>query len=372
MQFHRVRLAAIGALLPDEVLSSEELEQRLSPLYDRLRLPPGRLELMTGIRERRLWPRGTRPSGPSIRCGQQLIASTGCDPSDIGCLIHASVCRDFLEPATASRVHDGLGLSANCWTYDVSNACLGLLNGCVQIASMIEAGLIRAGLVVGTENSRPLLEQTIQYLVNDSSLTRQSIKPALASLTIGSASCAMLLGDESLFPDGAPLVGTAARCHSMHHELCRSDDDAAGAGMQPLMDTDAERLLHAGIAAGVDTFEPFLNATNWSREDLDVTICHQVGGRHRQAMLDALQLNHERDVATFPWLGNTGSVALPTALCSAAAWGRVQPDHRVGLLGIGSGINCVMLGLRWGEVIVSGNIPEAWDQQRSLGTPARV
>ncbi len=276
-------------------------------------------------------------------------------------MIHASVCRDFLEPATASRVHDGLGLSSDCWTYDVSNACLGLLNGVVQIAALIEAGAIQAGLVLGTENSRPLLEQTIRHLNTDESITRQSIKPALASLTIGSASCAMLLTNDRLCPDGAPLMAAVARCHSDHHDLCRSDDDAAGAGMQPLMDTDAERLLHAGLDAGVDTFAPLLRETGWDRNDFDVTVCHQVGGRHRQAMLESLGLTVDRDFATFPWLGNTGSVALPSALGVAASWGRVQPDQRVGLLGIGSGINCVMLGVRWGEVMVTGNVPEQSD-----------
>ena len=50
---------SFGYTLPDEIVTSEELEQRLEPLYRRLRLPEGRLELMTGIRQRRFWPPGT-------------------------------------------------------------------------------------------------------------------------------------------------------------------------------------------------------------------------------------------------------------------------------------------------------------------------
>lgn len=359
MRFENVCLEAIGACLPETAWTSDEIEVRLAPLYRRLRLPEGRLALMSGIDQRRVWPAGTLPSGPSVHSGRAAIEAAGIEPAKIGCLIHASVCRDFLEPATASRVHHGLQLPADCWVYDVSNACLGLLNGAVQIATLIEAGAIEAGLVVGTENSRPLLEQTIARLNDDTSLTRQSVKPAFASLTIGSGSCAWLLVHRRLSRGGSPLASAVAVSHSEFHNLCRSDDDAAGAGMQPLMDTDSERLLHEGVATGVAAFSRFLDTSGWQRDDIDLSVCHQVGGRHRATMLDALGLPPARDVATFSWLGNTGSVALPLALAAAAHWGQLQSDMRVALLGIGSGINSVMLGCRWQSTPVAGNLPAA-------------
>jgi 3-oxoacyl-[acyl-carrier-protein] synthase-3 len=65
----------------------------------------------------------------------------------------------------------------------------------------------------------------------------------------------------------------------------------------------------------------------------------------------------DRDVATLPWLGNTGSVALPLTLAAAAAWGKLQAGMRVGLFGIGSGINSVMVGCHWESTRVAGNLP---------------
>lgn len=357
MRFENVCLEAIGACLPETVWTSDEIESRLAPLYRRLRLPEGRLALMSGIDQRRVWPAGTLPSGPSIRSGEAAIEAAGIDRAKIGCLIHASVCRDFLEPATAARVHHGLRLPADCWVYDVSNACLGLLNGAVQIAALIESGAIEAGLVVGTENSRPLLEQTIASLNANSSLTRQSVKPAFASLTIGSGSCALLLTHRRLSSSGSRWETAVAVSRSEFHNLCRSDDDTAGAEMQPLMDTDSERLLQEGVATGAEAFGRFLEASGWQREQIDLSVCHQVGGRHRATMLDALGLPQARDVATFPWLGNTGSVALPLALAAAAHWGRLNSGTRTALLGIGSGINSVMIGCQWAATPVAGNLP---------------
>ena len=363
LRFSNVRLASIGAEIPSEVWTSQFIEQALQPLYRRLKLPEGRLELMSGIAQRRVWPSGTLPSGPSIASGNSALEASSVERDRIGCLIHASVCRDFLEPATASRVHHGLRLSHDCWVYDVSNACLGLLNGAVQIAQMIEGGVIEAGIVVGTENSRPLLEQTIAALNDDQSLTRKSVKPAFASLTIGSGSCAWLLAHRRLAPDATPIEVAIAEARTEFHDLCMSDQDAAGASMQPLMDTDSERLMAEGIATGQAAFSRLLEQSGWSREQIDRTICHQVGARHRTGMLQAMGLDQDRDSVTFPVLGNTGSVALPMTLAAAAARGELKLGDRVAMLGIGSGINSVMLASTWGDTKVSGTLAASMGSQ---------
>lgn len=355
MRYQNVCVESAAYVLPDEVISSEEIERRLEPLYQRLRLPEGRLELMTGIRERRFWEPGVLPSDKSIESGELAIAAAGIDRQEIGLLVHGSVCRDYLEPATACRVHHGLRLPRRCVLYDVSNACLGLINGVLQAANMIELGQIRAALVVGTESSRALVETTIDALNRDLALTRSSIKSAVASLTIGSASAAILLTDRKLSRSGNRLHAAAARANTDFHQLCQSGrDEAVGSGMNPLMATDSEQLMREGIATGVETFDDFLTAASWERTDIARTFCHQVGGVHRKLMLDSLGLTPERDFVTFPWLGNTGSVALPVTLALGMQNGYVAAGDNVALLGIGSGINSVMLALQWQTTLVGG------------------
>jgi 3-oxoacyl-[acyl-carrier-protein] synthase-3 len=293
------------------------------------------------------------PSDKSIESGELAIAAAGIDRRQIGTLIHGSVCRDHLEPATACRVHHGLGLSGRCVLYDVSNACLGLMNGVLQAANMIELGQVRAALVLGTESSRPLVETTIEALNRDVSLTRSSIKSAIASLTIGSASSAVLLTHRQQSRTGNRLLSAAVRANTGFHQLCQSGrDEAVGSGMQPLMATDSEQLMREGIATGVETFREFLEAANWQPADIDRTFCHQVGAVHRKLMLESLGLAPEHDFVTFPWLGNTGSVALPVTLAIGLQGGHVQAGDRIAMLGIGSGINCVMLGVHWQTTLV--------------------
>ena len=353
MKYQKVSIEALGYTLPCEIVTSEELEARLQPLYRRLRLPEGRLELMTGIRERRFWPRGTLPSDQSVASAQQVLATADFDKRQIGALVHGSVCRDFLEPATACRVHHQLSLGEECLIYDVSNACLGLLNGIVQVANMIELGQIRAGLVVGTESGRQLVETTIEALNADTSLTRDSVKSAIASLTIGSASAAVLLVDRSISRTGNRLLAATARAHTAAHGLCHSDrDEAVGSNMRPLMETDAEELMRQGVEVGNSTFAAFLDETGWTRDDIDKTFCHQVGSMHRKLMLQSLALDPAIDFATLETLGNTGSVALPVTMARGIEQGHLKPDDHAALLGIGSGINALMLAVEWRKSLV--------------------
>jgi 3-oxoacyl-[acyl-carrier-protein] synthase-3 len=353
--FRNVCIESFGYALPEEIVSTAEIERRLAPLYERLRLPEGRLELMSGIRERRFWPQDALPGQISVRSGQSALEAAGIGKERIGALIHGSVCRDFLEPATACGVHHRLGLPGDCLIYDVSNACLGIVNGMLQVANMIELGQIEAGLVVGSEGGRQLVENTTEYLNTQSSLSRQEIKTAMASLTIGSASVAVLLMHRELSRTRNALLGGVASADTKHCELCHSGkDEAVASGMQPLMQTDPERLLQEGVAAAKKCFGGFLSCLGWSRGDIDKTICHQVGRAHRKALFAALELDESRDFSTLEFLGNTGSAALPVTAALAAQQGRLLRNDRVALLGIGSGINVIMLGVQWNQSLVAG------------------
>jgi acyl-CoA:acyl-CoA alkyltransferase len=348
-QYRNVCIESLGYTIPRAAVTSDELESRLSPLYDRLKLPRGRLELMTGIAERRFWPVDASISSISASSCENALKAAGFDRSQVGLLIHGSVCRDHLEPATACRVHHLLKLPVACQIYDVSNACLGILNGMVQAANMIELGQIRSAMVVGSENGRGLVDMTIRELNENPHLTRKSIKNSIASLTIGSASCAVMLTHESLSRTGTRLIGGAVSANTRFNELCQSLGDQAGRAMMPLMETDSETLMMEGIETGKMTFPRFLKATHWALEEISRSVCHQVGSAHRRLMLESIGMDSSRDLSTFPWLGNTGSAALPVTFARTIEEGHLQPGDKVALLGIGSGINCLMLGVEMGS-----------------------
>ena len=342
MKFKNVVLESLATALPPVVLTSAALEERLRPLYERLRLPFGRLELMTGIKERRFWEPGTRPSDASARAVRAVLAKTSVPLAAMGVLVHGAVCRDMLEPATAVFVHRAAGLPAEMQVVDVSNACLGFLNACTLVGGLIESGQVRAGLIACGENGGPLVEETLRRL-NAGDLDRHAIKPYFANLTIGSAAVAAVLCHRDLAPAGAPrLVGGVARAATEHCGLCQGDH---AAGNALAMQTDSEQLLVAGVDTARLTWADLQRELGFTEPDYDRFICHQVGVQHRRRLHETLGLDPAKDFSTFERFGNTGSAALPLTLACARDEGFIRPGHRTALLGIGSGINCVMLVL---------------------------
>ncbi|EIP97775.1 3-oxoacyl-(acyl-carrier-protein) synthase III [Opitutaceae bacterium TAV1] len=349
MHFSHTCIETLATALPDEILTTDAVEERLRPLYERLRLPFGRLELMTGIRERRVWPAGTRPSDASAAAGRAALARSAVSADQIELFIHAAVSRDMLEPATASFAHRKIGLPATAQIFDVSNACLGFLNALTLAAGMIESGQIRCALVVSGENSRPLVEQTLETLLT-APLDRNGIKPYFANLTIGSGAVAAVVCHEEMLPPGAHphrLLGGIARAATQHSELCQGDTHGADA---LAMQTDSEALLNAGLTLARETWDVFSATTavaEWDAANADRFICHQVGRTHRRKLYETLGLDLAKDFSTFETLGNTGSVALPVTLAAAVEAGAVREGSKVALLGIGSGLNSLMLALEW-------------------------
>lgn len=351
MRYRSVRLASLGHELPPHVVTSAMLEDALGPVYAKLGLNPGRIELLSGVRERRFWDPGTAPSSVSVRSARTAVDRAGIDPTRIGAVIHASVCRDFLEPATANVVADALGVSPGAMVFDLSNACLGFMNGLVLVANMIELGQIEAGLVVATENGRPLVDSTVADLVQraQNGLGRRDLRPAFASLTIGSGSVAGVVCRDDLAPRGGRLLGGAVQQATEHHRLCRSapDQGFADEAAHPLMETEGEAVLENGCALARRAWASFEHELGWTRETPDKLFCHQVGASYRKALLGTLDLDVAKDYPTLDRLGNVGSVSCPISLSLALDEGKVAAGDRLAMLGIGSGLNCIMLGLEW-------------------------
>jgi len=346
-KFNRVYLSAMGYELGPEVVTSAELEERLAPLYRRLNIHPGQLEAWTGIAERRWWHADTRLSAGATTAARKALAKTTVKPADLGLLVYAGVCRENFEPATACAVADALGVQGGASVYDVSNSCLGVLNGMLDVANCIELGQIRAGLVVSCETAREINEIMLARMLDGVSMDQ--FAAALATFTGGSGAVAMLLTDGSFA--GAKehrLRGAVSQVASEHHHLCRWGL-VRGDSLQyaQYMATDSVSVLKYGVQLGQQTWQVFLEELGWTAARIDRVICHQVGSGHQDAILNTLKVPKEKDFATYRYLGNMGTAALPVTAAIAEERGVLKSGEQVAFLGIGSGLNCLVMGLEW-------------------------
>ena len=244
-----------------------------------------------------------------------------------------------------------IGVSPEAAVYDVSNACLGVLNGMVEIANRIELGQIRAGMVVACETAREINEIVIEQLLADRSM--DFFKLSLATLTGGSGAVALLLTDGSFSQTkGHQLAG---RRHAERLSVPRPvplghrGDRPGGRLSVPAVHGDrcvgrADARRRAGRA---NLARVPRRSSAGPASQVDKVICHQVGSAPSRYDPEALGIPDSKDFATYPFLGNMGTVALPLTAALAEEREFLEPGDRVGFLGIGSGLNCLMLGLEW-------------------------
>ncbi len=343
MIFNNLVIEAYGIANPPIVKTSEDIENEISKIYEKFKLSNGRLELMTGIRERRFYELGMAPSSISTIAAENLFEKFSIDRESIELLIHSGVCRDFLEPATASVIHQNLNLSPLCQIFDLSNACLGFLNSITMAGNLIENKVIKRALIVTGENGYPLIHETLKRINNDTNIDKKTLKKYFANLTIGSAGVAFVLTHKDYAPNAPQILGGSTMTDSSANHLCRGDGNTHGL----MMETDSEELMHKGLELAKNNFNYFLKNLNINLSDIHGVLTHQVGSAHEKLSLESVNLQDKKTYRTYPTFGNTGSAALPLTIVRAMEENIFSNNDLIALLGIGSGLSSIMLGLKW-------------------------
>ncbi len=342
--YAHVRIEGLAHAVPPHRVTSQAIEDRLDATYRRLGIPAGCIETLVGIIARRFWDEGAPIADLASGVAKKVLADAaggrgGEDLSArIGAVISTSVCKDFIEPSVAALVRGQLRLPAECEAIDVGNACLGFMNGMELAAQWIELGKVDAALVVDAESSRTVVDRTVERLQRPTS-TMQDFKEALPTLTLGSGAVAMLLVHESIATTDHRLGGAVALSDPASSTICL--------GTAEWMKTDAQKLLQNGVELAARTWARAAERLGWTRDNLAQLICHQVGATHMATLFKRLDLDLDKAFLTYPELGNIGPAAVPLTLGLAVDEGRVKPGDTVALMGIGSGLSCMMMEVSW-------------------------
>jgi 3-oxoacyl-[acyl-carrier-protein] synthase-3 len=316
------------------VVTSAELDEQLAPIYERLGMRPGMLENVAGVRERRWWEPETTFEDAAVLAGEKALEEAGVPRDRIGMLVNTSVSRAHLEPSAAVAVHRRLGLPSSATNFDLSNACLGFVNGMHLASTLIDAGQIDYALIVDGEGARQPQEATIARLLAGEP-TVEDMYENFATLTLGSGGTAMVIGRSDLHPEGHRIVGGVARAASQHHNLCVGDLDG--------MRTDTRALFEAGLELSEDAWKEALADFDWA--EMDHYIIHQVSLVHTAAICQRLGFDQAKAPLTFPTRGNIGPASVPYTMATHAP--EMASGDRVICMGIGSGLNVSALEIVW-------------------------
>jgi 3-oxoacyl-[acyl-carrier-protein] synthase III len=349
-RFKNVCLESYAITVPPHEVTSAEVEDRLASVYKTLGIPFGTLERLTGIGSRRLWDAQERPSGLGTDVARQAIERSGISDSDIRALFSCSVTRDFFEPATGCIIHNQLGLSEDGIALDISNACLGFMDGIYFLGQLIDSGVVKAGVVVSAEHTRVILDNAFKNILEGKDLSRDQLLRLLPTFTIGSGAVAYVLCHESISKTKHKLLGGATRSATEHCDLCVGNADyhlVNGPPLGPVMETESSKLIAAAALLGQRTWAEASQTLEWTKDDVDHVFCHQVGRQVNEAFYGTLGLDYQKEFTIYQNRGNLVSAALPTAFAIGIEEKGIKKGDKIMLTGFGSGLNSLFLGVQW-------------------------
>jgi 3-oxoacyl-[acyl-carrier-protein] synthase-3 len=339
-----VRITGVGAEVPPEVISSDEVERRAG--LHRLGFEPGWLQRVTGVKERH-WARDIMPSDLAARAGTKALAAGGVDPLEVDTVVFSGITRDFLEPATANLVAESVG-ATKARVFDVVNACNGVVDGLDIADSLIRTG--KAGRVLVTTGERT------SWGINWKPQSVEEAVRSVAALSVGDGGGALLvercddpergLREREFRSDATQwrhAIGGRLQPESQACEHC-------GGHIVPAFLCNGRALFTSSFALLFPMMYSVMERTGWMARDLDVVFCHLPS---RRFIDDGLQgIGGLAKFASKLWqnverYGNVSTCMLPLAMLQAQEAGVLKPGSKVLVLAPASGISAAAMTMVW-------------------------
>lgn len=332
----RIRVAplGVGSALPDTVVTSAEIEERLG-------LKPGWLVQRTHIEERRILAPGERLTDLALLASQRALEDAGIDAKDVDFVIAACLQSDDIAPSMAAVVANGLGTD-HAGGFDLSSGCSGFVASVATASGMIESGRARTVVVVAAEAMSRLTDKTDR---------------ATAGLLGDGAGAIVLRGttepaDEhhpgctgrSLFgSDGAH--GDTVRVATDHPSVY--DEGEFGMGKAGQVQMNGFDTYKTAVSRFESTVRDTAAINGVGLDEIDLIVLHQANGRILDAVRKRLEVPEERLANSVDHHGNTSAASIVLALADARADGRLQRGTRLLLAGFGSGLAWAGITMTW-------------------------
>ena len=339
----RSRIAAVGAAIPDRVLTTDAL---MASTRHRTSID---LERLTGIRARHVVSDGEDSLALAVRAATDCLAHAAVDPAALEVVVSASITRyvDGLamrfEPPLSLAVKEAVG-APRAMSFDLSNACAGMLTGVFLLNDLVRQGRIRRGMVVSGEDISGLGTNAARQI--RSVLSRQ-----LASLTLGDAGAAVIV---ERAPEGSPGIDLAGfTTLSEHSRLCLAYPARSAPGAT--MYTKARTIHKVAVEDSLPLLAEVLDRAGIGVDDIDYLIPHQTSARAirkgTKVMAERFGAEPKHVVVTVDDYGNTASTTHVLALHRYLEEGRLRPEDRVLLLSFASGLEVGVVLFTVGELV---------------------
>ncbi len=330
MQLAKVKLTGVGAALPAQVLSNEDLAKFLDT-------SDAWIHSRTGIHQRHILEADQRVTDLAIRAGKAALAQAQVAPEQIDLILLATSTPDDLF-GSAPEVQAGLG-AHHAVAFDLSAACSGFVFALVTASQYLRTGTYRRVLVIAAD----ALSRTVDW--SDRSIC----------VLFGDGAGAVLLEAEDADSDDG-LLGFELRTDGTGASLLRLEVDPSqvispSEGLTlprqayQTMTMNGREVYRFVASVVPEVIEKALFRSGLSLEQVDHVILHQANQRIIEAVAQRLNVPSEKMVSYIATCGNTSAASIPIALAAEMEAGRIQRGATLVVAGFGA-------GLSWGAAVV--------------------
>lgn len=305
------KIAGVGAVLPEKVLTNEDLTAWMDTTDDWIRE-------RTGISERRI---GGSTSGLATEAARLAMADAGVEPADIDQVILATTSPDHICPGTAPAVARELGILAGA--FDVQAACSGWVYGLVVANGMLLQGMDRI-LVIGAES----LDRITDYHDRGT------------GILFGNGAGAAVV-ERTDDPTGQLLSWDLGSNGNYVHILYAEHGD--------VLKMDGKEVFRQAVTAMQRSAGAAMEKAGLTADDIDLVIPHQANIRIVESAWKKLGFTLDKTAMVLSRTGNTSAASIPLALDDALKAGRISDGDNVMFLGFGAGMTWGTAIVRWAE-----------------------
>lgn len=311
-----ISVAGCGIGMPADVLSSEDLAERLE-------IDVTWITERTGIFSRRLASSDQSTATLAEEACRRALTAAGLKAVEIDTVIVATSTPDHPLPAVAPLVQHRIG-AHKASAFDLNAGCAGFLYALSVASSMITSGAAERILVCGAD----VLARHVDHTDKKSCVL---FGDGAGAVVLQKSEEGGALGPFALHSDGsgAPLLGIRNDTRLIHmegREVYRWAVETMTASVTQVLDT-----------AEIDP------------ADVSLLVGHQANARILEAVAERLGMSDRAYINIGRW-GNTSSASIPIALAEAASEGRLKEGDILVLTAFGS-------GFVWGAGLVRWGVP---------------
>ncbi|RDG36611.1 3-oxoacyl-ACP synthase [Streptomyces corynorhini] len=201
------------------------------------------VERATGVAERRWADRSPEAAedsyGLALKAAHDALRVSSYGAADLDVVISASITRVkdgehlYVEPSFGRMLAEELG-AHSALTFDVSNACAGVMTGVYLLDRLIRTGMVRNGMVVSGEQVTRVAETAAAEM-------GPSYDPQFASLSVGDSAVAVILDESQDEADRIHYIDMMTS--AAYAELCQAGPSDRSRGLA--MHTDNRTMQKA-------------------------------------------------------------------------------------------------------------------------------